>query len=119
MFRLFTSNLLFVCVLLFTISLGSVADAHTFNLWAVWFKRPYKGPQCVLEIIGADSKQRSNSGFDHWSKPDILVECRHARSTHHTQIEGNTFVPRFVYSAKIPYKSLRGFTFTVYDANCL
>jgi hypothetical protein len=87
------------------------------RLWAVWFKRPYKGPECVLEIIGADLEERSNSNFDHWSKPDIPVDCRHGKAHRKTQIEGNTLRPRFLYSAKLPYRSVRVFFFTVYDTN--
>lgn len=105
----------FLTILLFAV-LGSV-ESRTLNLWAVWFKRPYKGPECVVEIVGADLNKRPNKRLDRWSKPDIIVECQHARYSRKTQIEGNTYKPRFLWSAKMPLKAARGFLFTVYDAN--
>uniref|UniRef100_A0A7S3PVX3 C2 domain-containing protein n=1 Tax=Chaetoceros debilis TaxID=122233 RepID=A0A7S3PVX3_9STRA len=105
----------FLTILLFAV-LGFV-ESRTLNLWAVWFKRPNKGPECVVEIVGADLNRRPNKRFDRWSKPDIIVECQHAKFSRKTQIEGNTFKPRFLWAAKMPLKSTRGFIFTVYDAN--
>jgi hypothetical protein len=74
---------------------------------------------CVVEIVGADLNQASNSLFDFWSKPDIMVEIRHDRWDRFTNIEGNTFRPRFLWQTKMPYKPSKGFTFTVFDANVL
>eukprot|EP00552_Chaetoceros_brevis_P001818 CAMPEP_0197737804 /NCGR_PEP_ID=MMETSP1435-20131217/11056_1 /TAXON_ID=426625 /ORGANISM="Chaetoceros brevis, Strain CCMP164" /LENGTH=173 /DNA_ID=CAMNT_0043326449 /DNA_START=1 /DNA_END=522 /DNA_ORIENTATION=+ len=91
----------------------------TFNFLAVWFKRPYKGPQLVVEIIGADMNVRGNRFFDFWSKPDSYVTCRHGDTDRRTQIEGNTYNPRFVWQASMPHKSKYGFHFEVMEANVL
>lgn len=96
-----------------------IAESRTLNLFAVWFKRPYKGPECVVEVIGADLDEKANKRFDMWSKPDIVVKCTHGRWERSTQIEGNTLKPRFVWQAKMPWKKDKGFDFTVYDANVL
>mmetsp|Transcript_48948 Transcript_48948/g.72770 ORF Transcript_48948/g.72770 Transcript_48948/m.72770 type:complete len:171 (-) Transcript_48948:486-998(-) len=103
--------------LLFCSILASLGEARTFRFGTVWFKRPYKGPQCVVEIVGADIAVLPNSDFDRWSKPDIMVECKHSNGKRDTQIEPNTFRPRFLFTAKMPYESDRGFCFTVYDVN--
>jgi hypothetical protein len=106
-------------LLLVVATIAQTCESRTFNFFAVWFKRPYKGPQCVVEVVGADLDPVSNKRFDCWSKPDILVECRHARWMRKTPIEGNTFKPRWLWQAKMPHKAKRGFGFTVYDVNVL
>ena len=94
-------------------------ECRSFNIWAVWFKRPYTGPMCVVEIVGADLNDKSNSIFDFWSKPDIMVEVKHGKWDRKSHIEGNTFRPRFLWQTKMPYKYGKGFTFTVFDVNVL
>ena len=112
------SFLLTVFVVL-TTTLLQIAESHTLNVMAVWFKRPYKGPQCVVEVVGADLSEISNKRFDLFSKPDIIVKCSHGKWDRKTQIEGNTFKPRFLWQAKMPFKKEKGSGFTVFDANVL
>ena len=107
-----------VTFLLIACAIQSI-ESRTLNVFAVWFKRPYKGPECVVEVIGADLDEKANQRFDMWSKPDVMVKCSHGRWDRSTQIEGNTYKPRFVWQAKMPWKKEKGFDFTVYDANVL
>ena len=90
-----------------------------FNTFPKWVKRPHKGPECVIEIVGVDLDIKANRRLDFFTKPDLMVECTHSRWERKTQIEGNTFNPRFAWKAKIPHKKNKGFTFTVYDCNVL
>ena len=109
-----------VSILLIVLALiAQTCESRTFNFVAVWFKRPYKGPQCVVEVVGADLDPISNQRFDSWSKPDVLVECRHSSWTRKTPIEGNTCKPRWLWQTKMPHKAKKGFGFTVYDVNVL
>lgn len=110
---------IFIILFLFLTTTITICESRTFNFIAVWFKRPYKGPQCVIEVVGADLDPISNKRFDTWSKPDIMVECRHARWIRKTPIEGNTYKPRWLWQAKIPHKTKSGFGFTVYDTNVI
>mmetsp|Transcript_18778 Transcript_18778/g.28536 ORF Transcript_18778/g.28536 Transcript_18778/m.28536 type:complete len:205 (+) Transcript_18778:98-712(+) len=96
---------------------GFTDTVKQWNFLAPWTDRPYKGPECVVEIIGADLNEKSNSNFDRFSKPDISVEVSHNKRTRKTQTEGNSFTPRYLWSAKMPYRSNRGFAFTVYENN--
>ena len=104
-------------ILVLSLALFPSCDSRTLNFWAVWFRRPYKGPMCVVEVVGADLNIKSNSIFDHWSKPDIMVEVVHDKWDRKTHIEGNTFQPRFLWQSKMAYKPAKGFTFTVYDVD--
>ena len=104
---------------LYLTTLLQLSESRTFDVFSVWFKRPYKGPECVVEVIGADLDEKANKQFDAWSKPDVMVKCTHDRWDRSTQIEGNTLKPRFVWQAKMPWKKEKGFDFTVYDANVL
>lgn len=106
-------------LILAAIAIVGSANGITFNFLAVWFKRPYKGPQIVVEIIGADMNIRGNRFFDFWSKPDSYVTCYHGDADRRTQIEGNTYNPRFVWQAKMPYKSKHGFHFELMEANVI
>lgn len=83
----------FRCIALFLIWVCSVSNQI--------YLRPYKGPECVVEIIGADLNEKSNSNFDRFSKPDISVEVCHNKRTRKTQTEGNSFTPRYLWSAKV------------------
>lgn len=86
---------------------------------AVWFQRPYDGPEIIVEIIGADMNLRANRFFDYWSKPDIMVTFHHGDVDEQTQIEGNTYQPRFLYKTKIPFRPKFGIRFHVMEANVL
>jgi hypothetical protein len=97
----------------------SKVDCKTFDFVSVWFQRPYNGPEIIVEVIGADMNQRANRFFDYWSKPDIMVTFHHGDHDEHTQIEGNTFQPRFLYKTKIPYRPKYGLHFHVMEANVL
>jgi hypothetical protein len=104
---------------LYLATLLQLSEARTFDVFSVWLKRPYKGPECVVEVVGVDLDEKANKRFDRWSKPDVMVTCTHDRWDRSTQIEGNTLKPRFVWQAKMPWKKEKGFDFTVYDANVL
>ena len=66
-----------------------------------WLERPYKGPECVVSIYGVDLAKGPNENFDHFSNPDVSVECMHGKKTERTQIIGNSYEPRFMWSAKV------------------
>ena len=102
-------------------SLATVANVqpYTLNFWAVWFKRPYNGPEMVVEIIGADMNRRANRFFDYWSQPDTFVHIMHGDTERNTQIEGNTYSPRFLWKTKMPYNKKMGLHFHVMEANVL
>ena len=76
-----------------------------------------QGPQCVVDVIGADLNARSDSHLDGWTLPDVKVECRHGSNTRSTQTEFNSLDPRFLFSSKMPYKAGEGFAFTVIDVD--
>lgn len=94
-------------------------DSKTFDFFSVWFQRPYNGPEIIVEIVGADMNMRANRFFDYWSKPDIMVTFHHGDHDESTQIEGNTYQPRFMYKVKIPYLTQYGLRFQVMEANVL
>jgi C2 domain len=77
-----------------------------------------KGPQIIVEVIGADLKIGSSRFIDHgWTRPDPQVIIRHGAVERMTQVEYNELSPRFMYSTKIPYRENRGFSFTVMDVD--
>lgn len=77
-----------------------------------------KGPQIIVEVIGADLRIGSSRYIDHgWSRPDPQVIIRHGNAERATQTEYNDLSPRFMFSTKIPYKEGRGFAFTVIDVD--
>ena len=111
----------FNCLFLIVVALAIIfppCEAFTMKFLTVWFKHPYRGSQCVLHVVGADLDPVA-SDVDQWSKPDVLVECRHCRWKNKTPIEANTFKPRWLYQTKMPHKTRKGFGFTVYDANVM
>ena len=69
--------------------------------------------------MGVDLDAVANRRFDSWSKPDVLVTCRHNGKSRSTQVEENTLRPRFLWQAKMPWKKKKGFGFTVYDVNVI
>jgi len=111
-------NSITLCLVFVAIIIES-CTSRTFNFVAVWLKRPYKGPQCVVQVIGVDLDPVANKRFDYWSNCDPMVEVRHSRWERRTQIEGNTYSPRYLWSVKMPYQKKKGFGFTVLDANVL
>jgi len=97
----------------------NLVQSWTTKIVNVWLRRPYRGPECVVEIVGIDLDETANRRFDMWTKPDVQVICRHNGKKRSTQIEGNTYRPRFLWQAKIPWNKKKGFGFTVYDTNVL
>ena len=110
-------------VAILAIVLGNGVGAYNIfsllNLKEIWLKRPYNGPEVVVEIIGADLNRRANRFFDRWSNPDTFVIVEHGKLERHTQIEGNTYQPRFLWKTKMPFRKSRGFRFQVNEANVL
>mmetsp|Transcript_5650 Transcript_5650/g.7075 ORF Transcript_5650/g.7075 Transcript_5650/m.7075 type:complete len:187 (+) Transcript_5650:62-622(+) len=104
-------------IVAFTIVLG--IDSRTLQFWNVWLKRPYKGSQLVIEVVGADLNKRANRFFDFWSKPDTYIKCEHGDNERKTQIEPNTYTPRYLWQSKMPYESNTGFRFRVMEANVI
>ena len=45
---------------------GALTLFSLFNFKEIWLKRPYNGPEVVVEIIGADLNPRANRFFDRW-----------------------------------------------------
>ncbi len=90
-------------------------------MFAAWFDNgPHRQrqQQCVVEVIGADLNPPPNK-FDMWSDPDVVVVVKHGDNERSTQIEGNTFRPRFLWSAKMPLVKKKGFTFVVMENNVI
>ena len=83
---------------------------------AYWFEYEHNGPECVVEVVGADLNPPANQ-FDLFSKPDCYVTVKHHRCERSTQIEGNTFRPRYLWSAKMPWVKKQGFIFYVWENN--
>lgn len=113
---------LVLIVAILGVSMGSAAPLSVFsflNIKAIWFKRPYYGPEVVIEIIGADMNNRANRLFDYWTSPDTFVSIQHGDTERHTQIEGNTYQPRFLWKTKMPYRKSKGFHFHVMEANVI
>lgn len=98
---------------------GALTLFSLFNFKEIWLKRPYTGPEVVIEIIGADLNPRANRFFDRWSKPDMYVLVEHGETDRRTQIEGNTYRPRFLWKTKMPFYKTMGMRFVVNDANVL
>uniref|UniRef100_A0A7S3VDJ6 C2 domain-containing protein n=1 Tax=Chaetoceros debilis TaxID=122233 RepID=A0A7S3VDJ6_9STRA len=83
---------------------------------ASWFEYEHNGPECVVEVVGADLNPPANQ-FDLFSKPDCYVTVKHHRCERSTQIEGNSFRPRYLWSAKMPWVKKQGFIFYVWENN--
>ena len=81
------------------------------NLYSVF----YRGPECVVDIVGADLNPAANHMFDKFTRPDVKVECLHGRLKRTTPTEFNEYAPRFYFSSKMPYRKGEGFVFTVLD----
>lgn len=89
------------------------------------FRRPYKGPICVIEIVGAELKPVGNRGLD-WRSPfgrlskgmpDLRVEWKHGSASGDTQVEECTYSPSWFYSRKLPYTAGEGIDFRVVDVD--
>ena len=82
--------------------------------------RPYNGPEIVVEIIGVDLNHRANRFLDRWSRPDTHVTIEHGQTERHrTQVEGNTYQPRFLWKTKMRFYKTMGMRFLVSDANVM
>jgi hypothetical protein len=107
-------------LLIALLAIPSLTESFTFQFRKVLkikFSRPYKGPEMVVEVIGADLNKRANRFFDFWSEPDTYVRVHHGRVDRQTQIEGNNYQPRYLWQTKIPHKKKFGLHFHVLDAN--
>merc|ERR1740124_1567546 len=89
------------------------------------FRRPYRGPICIIEIIGAELTPIANSGLD-WRSPfgllskgtpDLRVEWTHGSASGDTQVEECTYSPSWFYSRKLPYTKGEGVNFRVVDVD--
>ncbi len=75
--------------------------------------------QCEIEIIGADlSKEASNDWF---SKPDPQVIVKHHVYHRRTEVERNTYKPRFLWKSRMPLftKKGKGFSFDMVEHDAL
>lgn len=98
---------------------GAASIFSLLNIRKIWLTRPYSGPEVVVEVIGADLNRRANRAFDRWSRPDTYVTLEHGQTERRTQVEGNTYAPRFLWKSKMPYWKTTGMRFAVVDANVL
>jgi C2 domain len=110
-----------VLVTAFMVQVAAGAMAVVYSTWtavqAVKELLP-KGPQIIIEVIGADLKVGSARYMDHgFSRPDPLVIIQHGGAERSTQTEYNELSPRFMYSTKLPYRENHGFSFTVMDVD--
>mmetsp|Transcript_37446 Transcript_37446/g.48195 ORF Transcript_37446/g.48195 Transcript_37446/m.48195 type:complete len:200 (-) Transcript_37446:154-753(-) len=112
----------FAILMMLMVTVLPIIESHTFNIYYGWFSKVpsnYKGPECIIEVIGADLDETANKCYDKFSKPDVMVKCIHDKWDRTTHCEGNTYNPRFVWQAKMPWKKSKGFEFVVSDANVL
>lgn len=101
-----------------------VAPPFTLGLRRL-FRRPYRGPICVIEIVGAELKPIANRGLDWRSRfgliskgtPDLRVEWKHGSASGETQIEESTYTPSWFYSCKLAYTQGEGINFRVVDVD--
>eukprot|EP01083_Nonionella_stella_P048807 130291_1 len=100
-------------------SAGAISIHSIVNLKEIWLKRPYAGPEVVIEIVGADLNRRANRFFDRWSSPDTFITVHHCETERHSQIDGNTYQPRYLWKTKMPFCKTMGMRFVVKDANVL
>ncbi len=99
---------------------GSISLTSLLNLKEIWIKRPYEGPEFVIEVIGVDLNPRANRFLDKWTRPDTYVTVEHGEvERRRTQIEGNNYQPRFLWKTKMPHDKAMGLRFEVFDANVL
>ncbi len=70
---------------------------------------------CEVEIIGADLSTEATS--DWFSKPDPLIIVKHHVYTRKTEVERNTFKPRFLWKSRMPLftKKGKGFSFNMVE----
>lgn len=85
----------------------------------LWTQQSGSGPEIIVEVIGADMNVKANTFFDNWSKPDIMVSFHRGSTDEKTQIEANTYNPRFFYRVKIPYDPKAGLNFKVMEADVI
>eukprot|EP00579_Thalassiosira_antarctica_P018597 CAMPEP_0201948038 /NCGR_PEP_ID=MMETSP0903-20130614/55254_1 /ASSEMBLY_ACC=CAM_ASM_000552 /TAXON_ID=420261 /ORGANISM="Thalassiosira antarctica, Strain CCMP982" /LENGTH=186 /DNA_ID=CAMNT_0048491203 /DNA_START=68 /DNA_END=628 /DNA_ORIENTATION=+ len=119
--KVFASFALIVAIL--AVALG-YCDGGALTLLRMelifWLQRPYTGPEIVVEIIGVDLNNRANRFLDRWSRPDTFVTIEHGQTERHiTQVEGNTYQPRFLWKTKMRFYETMGMRFLVSDANVL
>jgi len=94
--------------------------------WRTPFSGPIKGDAVLVEIYGADlfvkgDDKSANMKFDGWfgRKPDCYVRFQHGSQKGQTQVEGNTFSPRFYETRKLAYDKKKGFEFQVWESDVL
>ncbi len=63
----------------------------------------------------------ANLKFESWwkGKPDCYVKFRHGKQRGQTQVEGNTFSPRFYETRKLKYQKGEGFEFQVWESDII
>ena len=94
--------------------------------WRTLFSGPIKGDAVLVEIYGADlfvkgGDKSANMKFDGWfgRKPDCYVTLKHGSQKGQTQVEGNTFSPRFYETRKLKLERGKGFEFQVWESDVL
>jgi len=119
--KVFASFALIVAIL--AVALG-YCDGGALTLLRMelnfWLQRPYWTWDSRWEIIGVDLNNRANRFLDRWSRPDTFVTIEHGQTERHiTQVEGNTYQPRFLWKTKMRFYKTMGIRFLVSDANVL
>mmetsp|Transcript_19262 Transcript_19262/g.40623 ORF Transcript_19262/g.40623 Transcript_19262/m.40623 type:complete len:183 (+) Transcript_19262:89-637(+) len=105
---------------IFAVTFGYAnAATNLFDFRKIWLKRPYNGPEVVVEIVGVDICPRANRYVDRWSHPDTYVTIKHGKIERRTQIEPNTYKARFLCKTKMPHHKKYGMRFVVTDANVI
>ena len=94
--------------------------------WRTLTSSPIKGDAVLVEIYGADlfvkgDDNSANLKFESWwkGKPDCYVKFRHGKQRGQTQVEGNTFSPRFYETRKLKYQKGEGFEFQVWESDII
>jgi hypothetical protein len=82
----------------------------------------FEEKECTIEILSADMEKEPNN-YDLLSKPDCYVRVKHHNCIRRTQTEGNTYHPKFLFSARMPLKTNKGngkgFIFAVLEDDVL
>uniref|UniRef100_A0A7S3PUY9 C2 domain-containing protein n=1 Tax=Chaetoceros debilis TaxID=122233 RepID=A0A7S3PUY9_9STRA len=103
-------------------SIGSAISTLGTSLGVLGLGNYFEEKECTIEILSADMEKEPNK-YDLLSKPDCYVRVKHHNCIRRTQTEGNTYHPKFLFSARMPLKTNKGngkgFIFVVLEDDVL
>lgn len=99
-------------------SIGSTISTLGRSVGVPGLDSYFEEKECTVEILSADMEKEPNK-YDLLSKPDCYVRVKHHNCVRRTQTEGNTYHPKFLFSARMPLKTKngngKGFIFSVLE----